>query len=51
MLSDPDNVDKKRKEVGLGLLADYAKNWDIIWNVEEYKKDIPRLKAMLDAEK
>lgn len=51
LLSDPDNVDKKRKEVGLGLLADYAKNWDIIWNVEEYKKDIPRLKAMLDAEK
>jgi hypothetical protein len=42
-LDDPDNVDKRRAEVGLGLLADYVKNWDIIWNVEEYKKQLPEL--------
>ena len=51
LLSDPDNVDKRRKEVGLGLLADYAKNWDIIWNVEEYKKDIQKYRILLDKEK
>ena len=51
LLSDPDNVDKRRKEVGLGLIADYAKNWDIIWNVEEYKKDIQKYRILLDKEK
>jgi hypothetical protein len=37
-LDDPGNVDKRRTEVGLDLLGDYVKNWNIIWNVEEYKK-------------
>lgn len=42
-LDDPDNVDKRRAEVGLGLLAEYVKSWDIILNVEEYKKQLPEL--------
>jgi hypothetical protein len=42
-LDDPDNVDKRRAEVGLGLFADYVKRWDIIWNVDEYKKQLPDL--------
>ena len=42
-LEDPDNVDKRRNEVGLGLLTDYVKNWDINWNVEEYKKHLPEI--------
>lgn len=37
-LEDPDNVDKRRAEVGLQPLADYVKQWDIVWDVEEYKK-------------
>lgn len=37
-LEDPDNVDKRRSEVGLPPLADYVKQWDIVWDVEEYKK-------------
>lgn len=37
-LEDPDNVDKRREEVGLGSLADYVKKWNIVWDVEEYKK-------------
>lgn len=41
-LEDPDNVDKRRASVGLGLLADYVKQWDITWNVEEYKKNMLR---------
>jgi len=44
-LDDPDNVDKRRAEVGLGPLADYVKRWDIIWNVEEYKKLLPEIEA------
>lgn len=37
-LEDPDNVDKRRAAVGLPPLAEYVKQWDITWNVEEYKK-------------
>ena len=45
-LEDPDNVDKRRIEVGLGTLADYVKNWNITWNVEQYKKDLPEIEEM-----
>jgi len=37
-LIDPDNVDKRRAEVGLGPLQDYVSRWGIIWDVEEFKK-------------
>jgi hypothetical protein len=37
-LIDPDNVDKRRAEVGLGSLQDYVSRWGIIWDVEEFKK-------------
>ncbi len=45
-LIDPDNVDKRRTEVGLGTLADYVKNWNITWNIEQYKKDLPEIEEM-----
>ncbi|HCQ13716.1 MAG TPA: hypothetical protein DIU01_10690 [Flavobacterium sp.] len=44
-LEDPDNVDKRRATVGLGPLADYVKRWNIIWNIEEYKKQLPEIEA------
>lgn len=37
-LIDPDNVDKRRSEVGLEPLQEYVSIWGITWNVEEYKK-------------
>lgn len=37
-LEDPDNVDKRRAEVGLGSMAEYVSHWNIKWNVEEHKK-------------
>lgn len=46
-LEDPDNVDKRRTEVGLGLIADYVKQWDIVWNVEDYKKQLPEYESLL----
>ena len=39
-LQDPDNVDKRRAEVGLGTLQEYVSNWNISWDVEEYKKEL-----------
>ncbi|MET0946406.1 MAG: DUF6624 domain-containing protein [Flavobacterium sp.] len=45
-LEDPDNVDKRRSEVGLGTLSEYVKNWNIVWDVEKYKKDLPEIEEM-----
>jgi hypothetical protein len=39
-LVDPDNVDKRREEVGLCPIADYISNWDLVWDVETYKKEM-----------
>jgi hypothetical protein len=45
-LEDPDNVDKRRLEVGLEPLALYVKTWQIKWDVEQYKKDLPGIEQM-----
>jgi hypothetical protein len=42
-LIDPDNVDKRRTEVGLGKYQDYISDFGMTWNVEEYKKKLPEL--------
>ncbi len=46
-LLDPDNVDKRRAEVGLGSLQDYVSNWNIEWDVEKYKQGLPALEEKL----
>lgn len=35
---DPDNVDKRRAEVGLKPIAEYIKYWDLTWDIELFKK-------------
>lgn len=42
-LEDPDNVDKRRAQVGLEPLANYVNRFKIKWDVEQYKKDLPEL--------
>lgn len=44
-LEDPDNVDKRRAQMELPPLAEYVKTWDMVWNVEEYKKTLPEIEA------
>ena len=44
-LEDPDNVDKRRAEVGLQPLAEYVNQWQIKWDVRQYKKDLPTIEA------
>lgn len=44
-LIDPDNVDQRRAEVGLGNIQEYISNWGMTWNVEEYKKKLPEIEA------
>ena len=42
-LEDPDNVDKRRASVGLQPLANYISNWNLTWDVEAYKKQLPEI--------
>lgn len=44
-LDDPDNVDKRRAEVGLDPLQSYISRWGITWDAEAYKKQLPILEA------
>ena len=37
-LIDPDNVDKRRKEVKLPPLSEYVKQWGIEWSVDDQKR-------------
>lgn len=41
-LTNPDRVDVWRAEVGLRNIADYLKQWNIKWDVNEYKKKNPQ---------
>ena len=42
-LADPDNVDTRRANMGLGPLRLYVKRWGIIWDPSEYKLQLPSL--------
>ena len=44
-LIDPDNVDQRRAEVGLGPIQDYISNWGLTWDAEAYKQQLPELEA------
>lgn len=44
-LIDPENVDQRRTEVGLGTIQHYISNWGMTWDVEEYKKQLPEIEA------
>jgi len=42
-LANPDDVDKRRAEVGLMPLNDYVSMFGMTWDLEEYKKQLPEL--------
>lgn len=44
-LLDPDNVDQRRAEVGLGPIQEYVSSWDLTWDAEAYKMELPQLEA------
>lgn len=45
-LEDPDNVDKRRAAIRIEPLAKYVMEWNIVWDVEQYKKDLPNYELM-----
>ncbi len=42
-LVDPENVDKRRAEVGLGPIADYISNWNMTWDVKKHIERIEKI--------
>lgn len=46
-LKNPDAVNIRRKEVGLSTIQDYVSHWNLIWDVEEYKKHLPKYEQWL----
>ena len=44
-LIDPENVDKRRAEVGLGTLAEYVNHWGMTWDIEIHKKRTAKIEA------
>lgn len=42
-LEDPENVDKRRAEVGLEPLNDYTQHWQFNWDPVAYKKQLPEI--------
>ncbi|HMC97678.1 MAG TPA: DUF6624 domain-containing protein, partial [Flavobacteriales bacterium] len=47
-LEDPDHVDERRTTMGLGPLAGYLMNWNMEWDVEAYKKQLPLIEERLE---
>jgi hypothetical protein len=41
-LIDPDHVDERRKAVGLQPIAEYVKFFNFKWDLDAYKKSLPR---------
>jgi hypothetical protein len=39
-LEDPENVDKRRTELGLGTLDEYLRNWGTEWNMKKYEEGL-----------
>jgi len=39
-LIDPENVNKRRKEVGLSTIEEYVKQWGISWSTEQYRRNL-----------
>ncbi len=42
---DPENVDKRRAEVGLGPLSEYVGHWDMTWDIEKHKANTAKIEA------
>jgi hypothetical protein len=50
-IADPDNVDQRRKAMGLQPIAEYAKFFSLTWDVEEYKKALPDIEKAIKENK
>ena len=50
-LIDPENVNKRRQEVGLGKLEDYIAHWNLVWDVKKHMERTAKIEAEKKAKK
>lgn len=43
----PEQLDERRKSVGLGTISEYVKNWGLQWSLKQYKADLPMVKKLV----
>lgn len=43
----PEQLDERRKSVGLGTISEYVKNWGLQWSLQQYKADLPTVKKLI----
>lgn len=41
-IEDPDRLDKRRVEIGLDPIAAYIRNWDLKWDLAQYKEEMAK---------
>lgn len=44
-LMDPEKVNERRAEVGLGTIQDYISNWGMTWDLEKHKKRTKKIES------
>lgn len=47
-MTDPDKVNERRASVGLGSIEEYVKYFNMEWDLEAYKKQLPELMKELE---
>ena len=44
-LIEPQKVNERRAEVGLGTIEDYLKNWNLTWDIEKHKQRTNKIES------
>lgn len=44
-LVEPEEVNERRAEVGLGTIEEYIKNWNMIWDIEKHKERTKKIES------
>jgi hypothetical protein len=42
-IEDPENIDKRRTELGLNTMDEYVRNWGLRWDLKKYEEDLKLL--------
>lgn len=50
-VTDPDNLDKRRAAMNLPLIQTYLRGFNMSWDPEQYKKDLPALRLKINADR
>lgn len=46
-LENPEMVNTRRQEVGLGTIQDYVSHWNLKWDIDKYLKKLPKYEQWL----